>query len=63
MMKTTGVIRYDSFLLKITYHIIEEIGCEFRHDPSSCCKFKTCDNSLCQFQHDNDHQPEEASVK
>ena len=48
---------------KITDHIIEEIGCKFRHEPSSFCKFKNCDNSLCQFQPKNDHEAEEASVK
>ena len=44
-------------------HIIEEIGCKFRLEPSSFCKFKNCDNSLCQFQHKNDHEAEEASLK
>ena len=44
---------------KIIDHIIEEIGCKFRCEPSSFCKFKNCDNSLCQFQPKNDHEAEE----
>jgi hypothetical protein len=29
----------------------EEIGCKFRHEPSTTCKFKQCNNLLCQYRH------------
>ena len=41
----------------------EEIGCKFRHEPTSFCKFKNCDNSLCQFKHKQDLEDEEVIVR
>ena len=30
----------------------EDIGCMFRHEVSSLCRFSTCNNILCQYRHD-----------
>lgn len=41
----------------------EEIGCKFRHELSSTCKFNTCNNSLCQYRHEDNCDAEEVSVE
>ena len=29
----------------------EDIGCKFLHEVSSCCRYSTCNNILCQYRH------------
>ena len=41
----------------------EDIGCMFRHEVSSLCRFSTCNNILCQYRHDeNDLVTEDTTV-
>ena len=40
----------------------EEICCKFKHELSSACKFKICNNILCQYRHKDINSPEEFVV-